>query len=35
MTFGMHDWGCDEATATALVEGSLEAGGKFLDTTDS
>ncbi|MGC9542083.1 aldo/keto reductase [Streptomyces sp. UG1] len=35
MTFGMRGWGCDEATATALVDRYLEAGGNFLDTADA
>jgi aryl-alcohol dehydrogenase-like predicted oxidoreductase len=34
MTFGMKDWGCDEATAIGLVDRYLDAGGNFLDTAD-
>src|SRR6058998_2113018 len=35
MTFGMPEWGCDEATSLALVERFLEAGGNFIDTADA
>ncbi|MER5182498.1 aldo/keto reductase [Streptomyces sp. NPDC002896] len=35
MTFGMKGWGCDEATATALVHRYLDAGGNFIDTADA
>ena len=34
MTFGMPEWGCDEATSLRLVDRFLEAGGNFLDTAD-
>lgn len=34
MTFGMKDWGCDQATANAMVNGFVEAGGNFFDTAD-
>jgi aryl-alcohol dehydrogenase-like predicted oxidoreductase len=34
MTFGMKDWGCDQATAVAITRRFLEAGGNFIDTAD-
>src|SRR5437899_1044945 len=34
MIFGTSKWGCDEATATTLIDRYLEAGGNFLDTAD-
>lgn len=35
MTFGMPDWGCDEAESLRLVDRYLDAGGNFLDTADT
>jgi aryl-alcohol dehydrogenase-like predicted oxidoreductase len=32
MTFGMPEWGCDEATAGKIVDRYLDAGGNVLDT---
>ena len=34
MTFGMKDWGCDQETADAMVNGFVEMGGNFFDTAD-
>jgi aryl-alcohol dehydrogenase-like predicted oxidoreductase len=34
MTFGTKDWGCDAATAAAITNQFLEAGGNFIDTAD-
>jgi aryl-alcohol dehydrogenase-like predicted oxidoreductase len=34
MTFGAPDWGCDEETASRLVDRYLEAGGNLIDTAD-
>ncbi len=34
MTFGMTDWGCDEAEAGAILDVYLEAGGNLVDTAD-
>ncbi|MFW5715847.1 MAG: aldo/keto reductase [Spirochaetota bacterium] len=34
MTFGNKEWGCDQATSTAIVEAFLDAGGNFIDTAD-
>ncbi|MDA0658616.1 MAG: aldo/keto reductase [Planctomycetota bacterium] len=34
MTFGMADWGCGSAEATAITRRFLEAGGNFIDTAD-
>ena len=34
MTFGMKDWGCDQATATAITDHFIAAGGNFIDTAD-
>ncbi|MCA9134736.1 MAG: aldo/keto reductase, partial [Planctomycetales bacterium] len=34
MTFGMKDWGCDQATAIAMTHRFIEAGGNFIDTAD-
>lgn len=34
MTFGMKDWGCDEATSKALTDRFIDAGGNFIDTAD-
>ena len=35
MTFGMKDWGCDQETADAMVNGFVEIGGNFFDTADA
>lgn len=35
MTFGMKDWGCDEAGSREIVKAFVEAGGNFLDTADA
>ena len=32
MTFGMPEWGCDEATAGKLLDRYLDAGGNVIDT---
>jgi aryl-alcohol dehydrogenase-like predicted oxidoreductase len=32
MTFGMPDWGCDEPTASDMVQRYLRAGGNVIDT---
>lgn len=34
MTFGAPEWGCDEATAKAIVDRFVDAGGSFIDTAD-
>src|SRR5690606_17462052 len=34
MTFGNKEFGCDEATSTAIVNRYIEAGGNFIDTAD-
>lgn len=34
MTFGMKDWGCDEATSVAITRKFIESGGNFIDTAD-
>ncbi len=34
MTFGTADWGADEATARAIFDAYLDAGGNFIDTAD-
>ena len=34
MAFGMKDWGCDQETATDMVNGFVEDGGNFIDTAD-
>ena len=34
MTFGMKDWGCDEATSKAILDRFIDAGGNFIDTAD-
>jgi aryl-alcohol dehydrogenase-like predicted oxidoreductase len=34
MTFGMKDWGCDQATATQITDRFIESGGNFIDTAD-
>lgn len=34
MTFGTKDWGCDAATATAITDQFIAAGGNFIDTAD-
>jgi aryl-alcohol dehydrogenase-like predicted oxidoreductase len=34
MTFSIPGWGCDQATATALVDRYLGAGGNLIDTAD-
>ncbi len=34
MTFDQRDWGCDEATARAIVHAFVGAGGNFIDTAD-
>ena len=34
MTFGMKDWGCDAAAATAIANKFIDAGGNFIDTAD-
>ncbi len=34
MTFGMEGWGCDRATAAAITNEFIEAGGNFIDTAD-
>ncbi len=35
MTFGMPDWGCDEAESLRLIDRFLDAGGNFIDTADA
>lgn len=34
MTFGTAGWGCDAASASAIVKTFLDAGGNFIDTAD-
>jgi aryl-alcohol dehydrogenase-like predicted oxidoreductase len=34
MTFGMKDWGCDQAAAADITHAFLDAGGNFIDTAD-
>ena len=34
MTFGQKEWGCDQQTASAIVDRFVEAGGNFIDTAD-
>lgn len=34
MTFGAGRWGCDAATAGAILDRYVEAGGNFIDTAD-
>ena len=34
MTFGMKDWGCDQAIATQITNRFIEGGGNFIDTAD-
>src|SRR6056297_920145 len=34
MTFGNEEWGCDQKTATDIVNAFLDAGGNFIDTAD-
>lgn len=34
MTFGNRDWGCDQQTASAIVDRFVTAGGNFIDTAD-
>ena len=34
MTFGMKDWGCDQATSIEITNRFLAAGGNFIDTAD-
>ena len=34
MTFGAKDWGCDQETASAIVDRFVEAGGNFIDTAN-
>jgi len=34
MTFGMPEWGCDEAESRRLIDRFLDAGGNFIDTAD-
>ena len=34
MTFGNADWGCDQETASAIVDRFVTAGGNFIDTAD-
>lgn len=34
MTFGNKEWGCDQSTASAIVNAFVAAGGTFLDTAD-
>jgi aryl-alcohol dehydrogenase-like predicted oxidoreductase len=35
MTFGVPEWGCDEAEALRLVDRFVDAGGNFVDTADA
>lgn len=35
MTFGMKDWGCDEAGSREIFRAFVDAGGNFLDTADA
>lgn len=34
MTFGMKNWGCDEATSVEITNHFIEAGGNFIDSAD-
>ena len=34
MTFGQRGYGCDEATAVAILDAYAEQGGNFIDTAD-
>ena len=34
MTFGNKDWGCDQETASAIVNTFVEGGGNFIDTAN-
>jgi len=34
MTFGQADWGCNQQTATKMVNAFVEQGGNFIDTAD-
>ena len=34
MTFGNAQWGCDQATSSAIVKRFVEGGGNFIDTAD-
>ena len=34
MTFGNEDWGCDQQTASKIVDAFVDAGGNFIDTAD-
>ena len=34
MTFGQKEWGCDQQTASAIVDRFVAAGGNFIDTAD-
>ena len=34
MNFGMKDWGCDQETASAIVDVFIDSGGQFIDTAD-
>jgi len=33
-TFGQKEWGCNENTATDILNGYIEQGGNFIDTAD-
>ncbi len=34
MTFGNSQWGCDQATSSAIVDAFVAGGGNFIDTAD-
>lgn len=34
MTFGNSQWGCDQATSSAIVDAFVNGGGNFIDTAD-
>ncbi len=34
MTFGNTEWGCDQKTASRIVDAFIDAGGNFIDTAD-
>jgi len=34
MTFGNSQWGCDQATSSAIVDAFIAGGGNFIDTAD-
>lgn len=34
MTFANKDWGCDQATSSAIVDAFIAGGGNFIDTAD-